>query len=181
MTIGELISIHPLASNLVIILLSMLVLVKSADLMVYGIVKYSRRIGISDYVVGFLIIGLATTLPELFPSIMGLYYNDCGIVFGTLVGSGLTTATLILGLIGIIGKDVKMKTEVIKAKRIFIPALLSIPFILTIDGVLSWVDGFILIGIYIIYIASMWKKEEKIKEKVYLHHILKPSLIFLGS
>ena len=82
MTILNLITANPLIFHILIILASLAILVKSSDMALFGIINYARKLGLSDYLIGLIIISLGASMPELVASIMGVVAGDSGIIFG---------------------------------------------------------------------------------------------------
>ena len=46
--LGQLGAQYPLSFHLIIMLISLLILVKSADLLIFGAINYSKKFGLSD-------------------------------------------------------------------------------------------------------------------------------------
>ena len=96
--IEQLINSYPLIFHSIIALASLIILAKSADMVVYGISNYAKKLGISDYLIGFLVVSIGTAIPELTASITGTLIGQGAIVYGTVLGSNLFGLPL-LGLI----------------------------------------------------------------------------------
>ena len=178
--ISNFINIHPLLFHSIIVLVSLAIVCKSADLLVYGISDYAKKLGVSDYLVGFLIVSIGTALPELVAAITGATLKQGPIVFGTILGSNIFKIPL-LGIIILIGRKLKTTTSIGSAPiTTFFMAIL--PLILIIDGVLSRADGIILLTAFFIYIIHLWRGEGqlgKIKKTVAIKTIYKDAFIFL--
>ena len=69
--LNSLITLNPLVFHILVALASLAIVAKSADLLVYGISDYARKLGVSDYLIGFLVISIGTAIPELTASITG--------------------------------------------------------------------------------------------------------------
>jgi len=151
---------NPLLFYSIIGLTSLLVLAKSADYVVYSISDYAKKLGISDYLIGFLVVSIGTALPELVAGITGVMLKQGNLVFGTIMGSNLFKIPLI-GLLLLFRKKIKIKGNAVGTAPIitFIMALLPLFFIY--DGVLSRADGGILIVAFILYILKLWHGEGK--------------------
>jgi len=176
-------AVPALIFHFAMIIASLFVIVKAADYLVYGISHYAKKLGLSDYLIGFVVVGLATTVPELVPALLGVYYDNSGIIVGTILGSALCSISLMLGTMGIVGRHVKTESKLLHGKRKWIPILTILPLILLWDSVLSRWEGAALILLYIIFLGSLWRKEGRVghmKERVFLKHIWKPASIFLG-
>ncbi|MBU0627850.1 MAG: hypothetical protein KKC75_01565 [Nanoarchaeota archaeon] len=178
---NQIISLHPLLFHSIIILASLIIVAKSADMVVYSISEYAKKLGISDYLIGFLVVSIGTAIPELIAAITGAAINQGPIVFGTVLGSNLSKLPL-LGLVLIIARNLKGKNDIGETAPILTFVITMLPLLLIIDGILSRADGIILIIAFIIYIARLWKGEGKLgkmKKDVKLKHILKDGITFL--
>jgi len=171
---------HPLVFLLLVIAASLAILLKAADFLVFGVTRYARKLGISDYLIGLIIIALGASLPELVSSIMGSIEGESGIVIGTIFGSNLCGLTLVLGLIAVIGKKIDIKVRVLHKTGWVIFILTMLPFILLIDGMLAKWEGAVLIAVWLGYNLYLWRREGelgKIKKRVKLERIWKDAII----
>ena len=91
-------------SLFLIFVISLLVLSKSADIMVDQAIKLSLNWGLPPVVVGATVISLGTTLPEVVVSVMASLQGRSGIALGNAVGSIICDTGLILGIAVILGK-----------------------------------------------------------------------------
>ncbi|MBD3310110.1 hypothetical protein GF351_02735 [Candidatus Woesearchaeota archaeon] len=174
----------PLVFNLIVGILSLVIMVKSADMAVYSICRYAKRLGLSDYLVGILVVALAGSMPELVASITGSTLDASGIILGTLFGSNVIGFTFVLGFLAVFGRKMRMEARILQKTKIDIFILMGIPFILIWDGVLSRLDGVVLLIGFFSYIALLWKKEGeigRIKKDVKVKKIWKDSILFLGA
>jgi cation:H+ antiporter len=83
---------------LLVIVVSIAVLSKSADWMIDGVVHLARRTGLPRIVIGATIISLGTTTPEAFVSVMAAWGGKPGLALGNGVGSIICDTGLIFGL-----------------------------------------------------------------------------------
>ncbi len=179
--LNQLNSLHPLLFHSIIILASLAIVAKSADLVVYSISDYAKKLGVSDYLIGFLVVSIGTALPELVASITGTMIGQGAIVFGTVLGSNLFKIPL-LGLILLIAKNIKTKENVGGSAPIVTFFITILPLLLIIDGELSKIDGVILLISFFIYIARLWQSEGKLgkmKKNIELKNIWKDAIIFI--
>ncbi len=72
-------------------------LVVGADRLVAGAVRVSVRLGLSRQVVGIVIVGLGTSLPELVTSLDAALQGSPGAALGNVVGSNIANVLLVLG------------------------------------------------------------------------------------
>lgn len=173
-------NLPPLVFHSIVALASLIIVAKSADMVVYSISNYAKKLGVSDYLIGFLVISIGTAIPELTASITGTLISQGPIVYGTVLGSNLFKIPL-LGLILLIVKKIKIKQNIGMNAPIVTLFIIIFPILLSIDGILSRIDGAFLLIAFLIYIARLWRGEGelgKIKEKVELKNVWKDALIF---
>ncbi len=87
---------------LLLIIISIAVLSKSADWMIDGVVHLARRTGLPRIVIGATILSLGTTTPEAFVSVMAAWMGNPGLALGNAVGSIICDTGLIFGLTAIV-------------------------------------------------------------------------------
>ncbi len=170
--------------NGIVLLVSMIILFKSADLIVFGISEYAKKLGLSDYLIGLVVVALAASMPEIISALMGLAMNDVSVMFGTILGTNMVHLALVTGLLMIIGKKMKMEVKLLEDIRLFLLVILILPFLLLSDSVLSRADGIILVIAFGAYLVTLWKKEGtlgKIKKKVDIKTFWKDMVVFIGS
>jgi cation:H+ antiporter len=181
--LANLMSQYPLASHIVIMLASIAIMLKSADLAVSGISDYAKRLGISDYLIGIVVVAIGSSMPELISSFTGQEAGESGIIFGTILGSNIVELTVVLGVMALVGRKIKFESKVISKTEYHVISLALLPFVLMIDGVMSRVDGGILVLGYLGYLFILWKKEGElghIKKDVRFDKIYRDALIFVG-
>ena len=67
------------------------------ELLVRGAVGIAQRLGVSNLVTGLVIVGFATSMPEMVASVEAALAGSPGIAWGNIVGSNLANTLLILG------------------------------------------------------------------------------------
>ena len=182
MNIGLFFAQHPLVLHVLIGLVSFIIMVKSADMLVFGIAKYTKKTCLSDYLVGLLVISITASVPEFVAAINGLLAGDEGIVFGTILGSNLTGITLVSGVLALVGRKLKLVNKVLAKMEVVLFFMIMLPFILGADGHLSRTDGIILIVVYIGYAVKIWIREKEtghMRKNVQFKFLWKNMLIFL--
>lgn len=175
---------YPLLSNIIVIIFSFAIIVKASDLLVFGISNYARKFGISDFLIGFLVLSIGASLPEFVSSIMGGFAGDGGVVFGTILGSCVTAMTLSLGITALVGKKIDLRSRLLKKTEHYVLLIIALPFLLVIDGKLSRIDGIILILVFLGYTMFLWAREGtlgQLKKDVKIKHLWKDILVFLGA
>lgn len=81
---------------------SMLVLLVGAYFTVESATALASAIGISPILIGMLIVGLGTTMPELFFSLRSVKKRDDSLAIGDILGTVLADATIVVGILALV-------------------------------------------------------------------------------
>ncbi|RME63014.1 MAG: sodium:calcium antiporter [Alphaproteobacteria bacterium] len=80
----------------------LLVVILGAALLVRGAAVIKRRLRVPDFVIGLLLVGFATSLPEFVIAAGAMAIHAPGLAMGTLIGSNIVNMLLIPGLVAVI-------------------------------------------------------------------------------
>jgi cation:H+ antiporter len=86
------------------ILAAIVVLYFGADMTLEAAEKVGKKLGFSPLVIGMLLVGFGTSLPEFFVGHIAAAKGESGIAMGSLLGSNIANMFLILGICGIFSK-----------------------------------------------------------------------------
>lgn len=173
----------PYFVNIAIVIASLYILFKAADLLVFGISDYAKKFGLSDYLVGLVVVAMAASMPEIIASFMGLEYKQPTVLFGAILGSNMVHMALALGVLAIVGKKINLECKILNKALFPMWIMLMLPFLLLSDGELGRPDGLVLVGLFGLYVILLWREEGtfgRIKRKVAIKNLWKDGLIFLG-
>ncbi len=108
--------------------------------------KIGFYFGLSPLVIGLLIVGFGTSLPEFFVSQLASYRGHPEIALGNIVGSNIANLFLILGVSGII------TTLVVQKREIKIQFFIHIILTLALIGVLTYGKlNFLTLGVFSLF------------------------------
>jgi len=102
-------------SYIIIIILASGVLVKAAHWVIKSLIYLAQRIKISEFVIAFILAGIATSLPELFVGISSALNKTPILSLSNVIGSNIANITLILGITIILLKGLNIKIKTIRA------------------------------------------------------------------
>ena len=88
--------------NFFLLLLSMMALLAGSYFVVNSAVNLANYLGINSILIGMLVVGLGTTLPELFYSLRAVKKNDDSLAVGDILGTVLADATIVIGVLALI-------------------------------------------------------------------------------
>lgn len=172
----------PLWLAIVSLLIGLPIILKSADLIVGAIVHLAKRLHVSEFNMGFFILGLATTTPELFIGVNAALDKQPQLALGNLIGATIVLLTLIIGLSAIFNKEV-LFVDTFNQKDLLLTSLIMIcPAFFLFDGQLSRFEGLFLVIFYIVYYFIMNRKQtfmEHVKDSLETTNHLSKTLIKL--
>ena len=158
-----------------------LVMVKSGDYAVKSVTAIGKNLNIGHFVVSFFLVGLVTALPEGSISAISALKGVPALGFGTLIGSVIADALLVIGLVAIVAR----RTVIEKALtyELWMFGLMALLFALAMDGVISRIDGAILAGGCIFFFFSLMKQNHIMDHLVHSDrkHLARQALIFMAS
>jgi len=137
---------------------SLFILIKGADVFVEEAKTIGVKIGMSPFVIGVLIVGMGTSLPELASSLAAVYNNETTMVTANVVGSNITNILLIVGLLALISPKIVIRRDLMKSELpIFVIATTHFLFIIH-DGIVTRVESFLLLGTFAAYLWYIIKE-----------------------
>ena len=140
---------------IIAIILLFIILGYGADLVVLNLRQIGKKLGINVLFLGILL-GFFTSLPEMSIGINSIIKEVPEMSAGNLFGGILVIIGLILGSSLLLNREVKTDGEL----KFVLPLSLSIllPLILSLDGLLSIYDGFVMIAVYLLLIWSIYRQ-----------------------
>lgn len=84
------------------LLVSMAILLIGAHFTVISAVSVANILEINPILIGMLIVGLGTTMPELFFSLRSIKKRDDSLAIGDLLGTVLADATIVVGILALV-------------------------------------------------------------------------------
>jgi len=154
---------------ILILLVSLLALIKGADFFIDGAKSIGLKMGMSPFVIGVLIVGMGTSLPELASSIAAVFQNETTVVLANVVGSNITNILLIVGILALFSRRIVIRRELLKSELpLFVIATTHFLFIIS-DGVVTRIESILLLGTFIAYLWYIIKEPpsdlEEVEEK----------------
>ena len=128
-----------------------------SDLLVNGAVNVASQLGVSERVIGITVVSVGTSVPELAASLVAIAKRENAISIGNLLGSNLFNILAVLGITALI-HPLTVVDHVLLDFDIYVMigiAALLIPLVFLPKKMeVYWRDGFILLVVYIAFIAT---------------------------
>lgn len=166
-----------------VLTIAFFIIPKFSNLIVFSLVKLARELHVSDFSIGFFILGLATTTPELFVGINSSLSSHSQLSLGNLIGASILLLSFIIGLLAVITKQVIFIRTFTRRDMWLTSFIIFCPAFLLLDKTLSRLDGLFLICFYIVFFLILNKQQtfwEHIHGMLFekSNHILKIILTF---
>ncbi len=130
------------------------VLLVGGEWLVRGASRLALLLGIPRVVIGLSLVAFGTSAPEIAVSVLSSYRGQPDIAVGNVVGSNIVNVLLILGLSAVAAPLAVSK----RVFRIEVPLMIGTALLFMVlgkDGHLSRADGFLLTGIFLVYLVWM--------------------------
>lgn len=144
---------------LIIIFISIIGLSLGTNLIVDNALNISKIIGVSELNIGFSIVALGTSLPELFTSLAAVKRGNVNLLLGNVIGSNILNIIFVLGISSLF-TNISIQAEMLKGGYfigfifIFTHIFLILNYIFFKS--LSKFSGMILLIIYVYFIYKLF-------------------------
>lgn len=140
--------------TVILLVIGFVLLVKGSDLFVDGSSSVARILGIPAVIVGLTIVSMGTSAPEAAVSITAGIKGSNEIAISNLVGSNIFNYLVVAGLSAAITPFLVDK-EILKRDYPICLGVMAVTVIMCIDGIVSRIDGIVLLVIFVLYIAYL--------------------------
>ena len=152
----------------IVFIISLIGLIKGADLLLEKSEKIGRIIKLSPFVIGVIFVGLGTSLPELTSSLMAVFKGYTEIVPANVIGSNIANILLIVGIASIIAGRLIVTKNLIDLELPLLALSTMFFFGVVWDGKIVLAESLFLLaffGIYFSYVI-LHKDEKEEKKKI---------------
>ena len=149
--------------SLLIFLISLSFIAILSDKIIIYTTKLSSYFGLSEISAGFIILSIATSLPELFVSAIASVMNQGGISVGNVLGSNIANLTIIIGLAILLSHKkfvIKSSSQKELVQFLFLSSL--IPLFILQRGSIGPILGLVLLILFVYFGLNISKKAGKI-------------------
>lgn len=135
-------------------------------MVVKGLGDVLRYYRLHEFIVGFAFIAIATSVPELAVGILSALDGIPALSFGDIIGSNVVNISLVLGTVAVVGRGVKVESQIVRREFYLVSLLAMLPILLFLDGHLSRVDGTMLLLAFGAYLYTLIKERKRFRRVV---------------
>ena len=143
---------------LLLVLAGLVALVFGGELLVRGAVGLAEKAGVSALVIGLVIVGFGTSMPELVASVEAALAGSPAIAWGNIVGSNIANSMLILGAAALVAPLAVTSANWWRDPGVAVAASLVL-LLLVLTGLGSALIGMVLLACLAGYIAYCYLEE----------------------
>lgn len=161
-----------------VLLASLLVLAKASQLVIKHAIVLARFLRLSELAAGFLLVSVATSLPEFLIAVFAGLKNEPVVSIGNVFGANIGNLLLIMGASALVGGVVVYKSELRRLTNlVFLVSLL--PFLLFFYK--EQASGIVLLAFFAAFVYIVLKKGialEEFAEKVLRKQAIYSAFVF---
>jgi len=147
---------------IIIFIASLALLVKGSGWFLSGAERIGVKFGLSPFVIGVLLVGIGTSLPELVSSLAAVFKGVNEVVVANAVGSNIANILLVLGVAMIIGRKLLVTKNLIDLELPLLTVSTVLFLTVVYDGKVVLPESLLLLTAYLIYLLySLFSKEEE--------------------
>lgn len=169
-----------LATDIIIFIAACLLVFVSGSILVRTLETITAFLRMTEFAVGFILVGVSTSLPELFVGIMSAVEKSSALALGTVIGANILNLTIVIGITIVFARRIKIEYKAISQDTWIMVGAAAAPMLLMLGtGVLSRIDGVILLALFLLYSRWLIKKGRAFKKE--LKETVKRSTIVISS
>lgn len=138
--------------------LGLAMLAAGGDILVRGAAGVAKRLGVSPLLIGLTVVGFGTSTPELVTSLGAALGGSSGIAVGSVVGSNIANALLILGLTAVIAPLV-VDQRAFRRDAVALTLATAALAWAVLQGRLTRDMGIVAVAMLLIYLIVVWMTE----------------------
>lgn len=135
------------------VLIGIVVLIFSANKFVEGAAVTTKHLGLPPLLIGMLVIGFGSSMPEMAISFLSASGGKPGLALGNAIGSNISNIALILGVTAVISPIAVASTVIHRELPLMLVVTALAASLIYFDGSLDRIDGLILMGIFVVVMS----------------------------
>lgn len=138
--------------HLFLLLLGMAALLIGSHFTVTSAAALAQSLGINPILIGMLIVGLGTTMPELFFSLKSVQKHDDALAVGDILGTVLADATVVVGILALVSPFYFSQKIIYITGLFMVVASLILFYFMYSEKTLSKKESYILVAFWLLFV-----------------------------
>src|SRR3989338_11127781 len=136
------------------IALAAIVIVRAGSYAVKFISNIARADKLSVFLTSFLLIGIVSSFPEGFISVVSAIKGESSLGLGTLLGGNIADLSLVIGIIAVAAGSIRIHSREF-AHEFWLVGLVMLPILFSLDGSVSRLEGFALVAACFMFVFGL--------------------------
>ena len=169
--------------DIFIFILSLAGLIYGADFIIKESERIALHFNISPFIIGATLVAVGTSFPEMAVSMSASMKGSGDIAVANVIGSTIFNISLVLGAVFLLAQKIEPKRDLFAKDSSWSLFPILIFILMSIDGKLSQLDGFLFImimGAYLLFLAQSNQVEEIDEALLQEKFLWTKTLILLG-
>lgn len=141
-------------------LISLGILLYSAEKFVDGAAGSARLLGVSPFLIGIFILGFGTSAPEVIVSVLSALKGNPGVALGNAYGSNIANIGLVLGVTALVSPLI-VNSKTLRDEMFFLVGVTALTWALLWNPVLSFRKAVILMIVFLGFVGWTFYKGRK--------------------
>lgn len=148
-----------------LLFVGLLLIVKSADVLIDSSTKIARRYGISTFIIGVTVVAFGTSAPELAVGIVSGIAKTNQLTLGNIIGSTFANSAMIIGITALVMPIAVNKSIIRRELPLLLIIQAALLAMMLLGGGISRIDSLILLagfGIFMSFVIRDMKKSASV-------------------
>lgn len=152
-------------SQVSILIASGIVLTGAANVVVKESSSLAKKLGFSSFTIGFLLLGVLTSTPELFVAMQAAIEGIPELAVGNLLGGSILLLSLVMGIVAILLGRVSLDHQLSTGELWAMMGVIAVPITVLWDERLTRPEGLFLVGVYGLHAFILNRDDKKSHRK----------------
>lgn len=148
-----------------ILIVSGIVLSGAVNVVVKHSSSLAQKLGLSSFVIGFLLLGMVTSTPELFVAMQAARDGIPQLAVGNLLGGSILLLSFVMGMTAIFLGRVRLDHQLAWREILVMLAVIAAPITVLWDSQLTRAEGLFLVGAYSLHAFVLNRDDKKNHQK----------------
>lgn len=144
-----------------ILIVSGIVLSGAVNVVVKHSSSLAQKLGLSSFVIGFLLLGMVTSTPELFVAMQAARDGIPQLAVGNLLGGSILLLSFVMGMTAIFLGRVSLDHKLVWREILVMLAVIAAPITVLWDAQLTRPEGLLLVGVYSLHAFVLNRDDKK--------------------
>jgi len=138
-----------------LLVMSLAFLIKGADYFIQGAEEVGLYFKLSPFVIGVLLVGIGTSLPEFAGAVAALINGTTEIIVANAVGSNIANILLVVGILAVVSKKIVIKKDLLDSELPLFVVSTSLFLGIVVGGQITFIESALLAIAFVIYLVYL--------------------------